>query len=173
MDVAIRRLGYPPQNVGCCPAFTVVESVEYFALLKDIPPGRVNKAVAADVERVGLGARAKAGLRTLSGGMPRRVGIAQAIVNDPDLLLDESASASAPGSGPGFARCCETSARTLPSSSPCTWPRTWAPSAPKWRRWTLGTSSSGEVESSASDVLLDLRAERWSRPSTARVRPGG
>jgi ABC-type multidrug transport system ATPase subunit len=39
------------------------------------------------VDRVGLGAKAKAKLRTLSGGMLRRVGIAQAIVNDPDLLL--------------------------------------------------------------------------------------
>ena len=45
------------------------------------------KAVAAAVERVDLGPKAKARLRTLSGGMLRRVGIAQAIVNDPELLL--------------------------------------------------------------------------------------
>jgi ABC-2 type transport system ATP-binding protein len=43
--------------------------------------------VAAAVEQVGLGGKAKAKLRTLSGGMLRRAGIAQAIVNDPDLLL--------------------------------------------------------------------------------------
>jgi ABC-type multidrug transport system ATPase subunit len=47
----------------------------------------VPSAVAAAVERVDLGAKAKAKLRTLSGGMLRRVGIAQAIVNNPDLLL--------------------------------------------------------------------------------------
>ncbi|MGH3249435.1 MAG: ATP-binding cassette domain-containing protein, partial [Trebonia sp.] len=82
-----RRLGYLPQNLGYYPAFTVVEFIEYFALLKEIPRGRVNKAVAAAVERVDLGAKAKARLRTLSGGMLRRVGIAQAIVNDPELLL--------------------------------------------------------------------------------------
>jgi ABC-type multidrug transport system ATPase subunit len=82
-----RRLGYLPQNLGYYPAFTVVEFVEYLALLKEVPPGRVRKAVAAAVERVDLGARAKAKLRTLSGGMLRRAGIAQAIVNDPDLLL--------------------------------------------------------------------------------------
>ena len=64
-----------------------MEFVEYFALLKEVPPARVPQAVAAAVERVDLGARAKARLRTLSGGMLRRVGIAQAIVNDPDLLL--------------------------------------------------------------------------------------
>ena len=82
-----RRLGYLPQNLGYYPAFTVTEFIEYFALLREVPPGRVNKAVAAAVERVDLGAKAKARLRTLSGGMLRRVGIAQAIVNDPALLL--------------------------------------------------------------------------------------
>jgi ABC-type multidrug transport system ATPase subunit len=43
--------------------------------------------VAEAVEQVGLGDRARAKLRTLSGGMLRRVGIAQAIVNEPELLL--------------------------------------------------------------------------------------
>jgi ABC-type multidrug transport system ATPase subunit len=82
-----RRLGYLPQNLGYYPGFTVVEFVEYFALLKEMPPARIPAAVAAAVERVGLGDRARAKLRTLSGGMLRRVGIAQAIVNDPELLL--------------------------------------------------------------------------------------
>jgi ABC-type multidrug transport system ATPase subunit len=82
-----RRLGYLPQNLGYYPGFTVVEFVEYFALLKDMPAGRVPGAVAAAVERVGLGDKARAKLRTLSGGMQRRVGIAQAIVNQPELLL--------------------------------------------------------------------------------------
>jgi ABC-2 type transport system ATP-binding protein len=82
-----RRLGYLPQNLGYYPAFTVVEFVEYFALLKEIPPARIPAAVASAVERVDLGEVAKAKLRTLSGGMLRRVGIAQAIVNDPELLL--------------------------------------------------------------------------------------
>ena len=82
-----RRLGYLPQNLGYYPSFTVVEFIEYFALLKELPSAAVPKAVAAAVERVDLGPRAKAKLRTLSGGMLRRVGIAQAIVNNPDLLL--------------------------------------------------------------------------------------
>jgi ABC-type multidrug transport system ATPase subunit len=82
-----RRLGYLPQNLGYYPSFTVVEFIEYFALLKEMPSAQVPKAVAVAVERVDLGAKAKAKLRTLSGGMLRRVGIAQAIVNDPDLLL--------------------------------------------------------------------------------------
>ena len=82
-----RRLGYLPQNLGYYPGFTVAEFVEYFALLKDMPPGRVPRAVAAAIEHVGLQARARAKLRTLSGGMLRRAGIAQAVVNDPELLL--------------------------------------------------------------------------------------
>lgn len=82
-----RRLGYLPQNLGYYPSFTVVEFIEYFALLKEMPSAAVPKAVATAVERVDLGAKAKAKLRTLSGGMLRRVGIAQAIVNDPGLLL--------------------------------------------------------------------------------------
>ena len=82
-----RRLGYLPQNPGYYPGFTVAEFVEYFALLKDMPPGRVPQAVALAIERVGLGAKARAKLRTLSGGMLRRAGIAQAVVNDPELLL--------------------------------------------------------------------------------------
>jgi ABC-2 type transport system ATP-binding protein len=82
-----RRLGYLPQNLGYYPAFTVTDFVEYFALLKEMPPRQVPRAVAAAVEQVGLGDKARAKLRTLSGGMLRRVGIAQAIVNGPELLL--------------------------------------------------------------------------------------
>jgi ABC-2 type transport system ATP-binding protein len=82
-----RRLGYLPQNLGYYPGFTVAEFVEYFALLKDMPARQVPRAVATAVERVGLGDRARAKLRTLSGGMLRRAGIAQAIVNEPELLL--------------------------------------------------------------------------------------
>src|SRR5262249_55241072 len=82
-----RRLGYLPQNLGYYPGFTVTEFVEYFALLKEMPSARIPAAVATAVDRVELGGKAKARLRTLSGGMLRRVGIAQAIVNKPELLL--------------------------------------------------------------------------------------
>jgi ABC-2 type transport system ATP-binding protein len=82
-----RRLGYLPQSLGYYPGFTVAESVEYFALLKEVPAARVPAAVAAAIERVQLGDRAKTKLRALSGGMLRRAGVAQAIVNEPVLLL--------------------------------------------------------------------------------------
>ena len=98
-----RGLGYLPQNLGYYPAFTVAEFVEYFALLKEMPAGQVPRAVAAAIERVDLGPKAKSRLRTLSGGMLRRVGIAQAIVNEPELLLfDEPTAGLDPEQRVGF-----------------------------------------------------------------------
>src|SRR4029077_2594644 len=82
-----RRLGYLPQHLGYYPGFTVAESVEYFALLKEVPAAQIPAAVAAAIERVELGGRGKTKRRALSGGMLRRAGIAQAIVNEPELLL--------------------------------------------------------------------------------------
>ena len=82
-----RRLGYLPQQFGFYPNFTVFEFIEYFALLKEMPPGLVRPAVARSIERVGLEDRARTKMKSLSGGMLRRVGIAQAIVNEPELLL--------------------------------------------------------------------------------------
>ncbi len=82
-----RDLGYLPQALAYYPNFTLAEFVEYFALLKEMRPREIRPAVARAIERVGLGDRARSKLRTLSGGMLRRAGLAQAIVNDPKLLL--------------------------------------------------------------------------------------
>jgi ABC-type multidrug transport system ATPase subunit len=85
-----RQIGYLPQEFGFYRRFTVREFVEYLAWLKQMPPREVPGAVQRAIERVGLTDRANHTMRTLSGGMRRRVGIAQAIVNDPQiLLLDE------------------------------------------------------------------------------------
>ena len=82
-----RKLGYLPQQFGFYPRFTVREFVEYMAWLKEMPKAAVPDAVQRAVDRVGLTAKADAKMKTLSGGMLRRAGIAQAIVNDPQLLL--------------------------------------------------------------------------------------
>ncbi|QRP50566.1 ABC transporter ATP-binding protein [Amycolatopsis sp. FDAARGOS 1241] len=85
-----RRIGYLPQTFGYYKRFTVREFVEYMAWLKEMSKQDVSAAVQRAIERVGLADRADDRLKTLSGGMVRRVGIAQAIVNDPQiLLLDE------------------------------------------------------------------------------------
>ncbi|MET0426518.1 MAG: ABC transporter ATP-binding protein [Actinoplanes sp.] len=81
------RLGYLPQHFGFYPRFTVREYVEYMAWLREMPAAAIPGAVQRSVERVGLTDRADSRLKALSGGMLRRVGIAQAIVNDPALLL--------------------------------------------------------------------------------------
>jgi ABC-2 type transport system ATP-binding protein len=87
---ARRSLGYLPQHFGFYPNFTVREFVEYMAWLKDVPKPRVTDAVRRAIRRVGLVDRANTRMKTLSGGMLRRAGVAQAIVNDPKvLLLDE------------------------------------------------------------------------------------
>ncbi|GCD36089.1 ABC transporter ATP-binding protein [Streptomyces chrestomyceticus JCM 4735] len=85
-----RRIGYLPQDFGYYPGFTVRDFVAYVAWLKQVPGGAAGAAVERAVARVGLADRIDAKLKTLSGGTVRRAGIAQAIVNDPDvLLLDE------------------------------------------------------------------------------------
>jgi ABC-2 type transport system ATP-binding protein len=85
-----RRIGYLPQNAGFYPRFTVREFVEYFAWLKELPSATVPLTVDRALERTDLHGRADDKLKHLSGGMLRRVGIAQAIVNDPAVvLLDE------------------------------------------------------------------------------------
>ena len=75
-----RRLGYLPQTLGYYPGFTVAEFVEYFALLKDMPPRQVQRAVAGAIEDVGLGDKARVRLRTLSGGMLRRAHAGRGVV---------------------------------------------------------------------------------------------
>lgn len=85
-----RRLGYLPQTFGMFGGFTVRECVSYAAWLKDMPTLGTPRAVERAVEQVGLAERIDHKYRTLSGGMQRRVGIAQALVNSPRiLLLDE------------------------------------------------------------------------------------
>ena len=86
-------MGFLPQSFGYFPNFTVQEFVEYSAWLRELPaleiPARTAKAIAA----VDLTSAANEKLKKLSGGMLQRAGIAQAIVNDPEILiLDEPTS---------------------------------------------------------------------------------
>jgi ABC-2 type transport system ATP-binding protein len=85
-----RNLGYMPQDIAFYAGFTLTEFVSHLAWLKEVPEKDIPAATARAISRVGLTDRARSRMRTLSGGMLRRAGMAQAIVNDPEiLLLDE------------------------------------------------------------------------------------
>jgi len=85
-----RQIGYLPQAFGYFPDFTVTDFIRYIALLREVPANRAPAAAREAIGRLGLERQAHVRLKTLSGGTLRRVGIAQALVNDPAiLLLDE------------------------------------------------------------------------------------
>lgn len=83
-----RRLGYLPQDAGLSPDARVFDVVDYVAVLKEHRDDRRRRRHVFDVlERVGLAERAGDRVDRLSGGMRRRVSIAQALLGSPTLLL--------------------------------------------------------------------------------------
>lgn len=87
-------LGYLPQELGLYPDLTAREFLDYIAILKRMHDSRRRREqVAQLLATVGLEEAADRRLKTFSGGMKRRVGIAQALLNDPRLLIvDEPTS---------------------------------------------------------------------------------
>ena len=86
-----RRLGYLPQELGLYPRFTAFEFVDYVAILKEFTDRRArHDEVRRVLNLVDLESVAHQRIKALSGGMRRRVGLAQALLGDPDVLvLDE------------------------------------------------------------------------------------
>lgn len=91
MDAAYRKiLGYLPQDFGFYPDFTVQDYMMYIASIKGLRPAAAKKRTEMLLDRVGLKRVKRKKMRALSGGMQRRVGVAQAMLNDPKILiLDE------------------------------------------------------------------------------------
>jgi len=85
-----RRIGYLPENCPVWPDMTVVEFLEYQAALHDVEPGSRSEAVIAAMRRTELQEHARSTIQTLSRGYRQRVGVAQAILHRPDIvILDE------------------------------------------------------------------------------------
>lgn len=91
MDGQYRKLlGYLPQDFGYYPDFTARDYLLYVSSIKGLRPATAKKRVEGLLTKVGLAKTAGKKMKKLSGGMKRRVGIAQAMLNNPKILvLDE------------------------------------------------------------------------------------
>jgi len=87
------RIGYLPEESYLYKFLTAEETLDFYGRLFDMPSAQRKERVQSLIQQVGLGHAKRRQLREYSKGMTRRIGLAQALINDPDLvLLDEPTS---------------------------------------------------------------------------------
>ena len=93
-DVAVRRrIGYLPENPYFYDHLTAEELLDYYARLFGMTAADRRQRIPATLDRLGIGAERRMALRKFSKGMLQRVGLAQAVLNDPEVIfLDEPMS---------------------------------------------------------------------------------
>lgn len=92
-DSLRRVLGYLPQDFGIYPHLNAVEFLEYMAALKSLSPAEAKDQINTLLDLVNLGDARFRPLGGYSGGMKQRVGIAQALLNDPEMLIVDEPTA--------------------------------------------------------------------------------
>jgi ABC-2 type transport system ATP-binding protein len=93
-EEALRQtLGYLPQEFGVYREFTGRQFLRYLAAMKGLPNDLAQRRVEETLEQVNLKPMADRKLTTYSGGMKQRIGIAQALLNDPELLIVDEPTA--------------------------------------------------------------------------------
>ena len=97
MDVSSEEyrdiLGYLPQEFGYYPEFTGRDFLLYMAAVKGLPKSDALRKTEELIELAGLGPAARKKVRTYSGGMKQRLGIAQALLGDPQVLIMDEPTA--------------------------------------------------------------------------------
>jgi ABC-2 type transport system ATP-binding protein len=89
----LRRIGYQPEIFHTYPFYKATEVLKYYGRLSGLAPGDLDQAIPPLLDRMGLADAANRKVVTFSKGMNQRLGLAQALLHDPELLiLDEPTS---------------------------------------------------------------------------------